>query len=108
MPPPPSSLHKRQLPQVVAVEIEQVEGHQTVLGDLLEAPGPVDPVAGKDRDFFIRDVKLDAVAVELDLVDPAITLRHPLDRGRQRRLDEAGVGALVPIAGCILRWNAMA
>jgi hypothetical protein len=39
-------------------------------------------------------VELDAVAVELDFVDPALTFWHLLDRGRQRQLDEAGVRRL--------------
>ena len=35
------------------------------------------------------EVKLHPVAVELDLVQPAITARHLLDGGCQRRFDEA-------------------
>ena len=37
---------------------------------------------------------LHTVAVELYLVDPAFTGRHPLDRGGARRLNEAGKARL--------------
>jgi hypothetical protein len=40
------------------------------------------------------DVQLDAVAVELDLVNPAIAGRHLVARGRQRGFDETGEGRL--------------
>ena len=37
---------------------------------------------------------LDAVAVELDFVEPTLAGRHFFDRRRQRRLDEARKGTL--------------
>jgi hypothetical protein len=36
-------------------------------------------------------VNLDAVAIELDFVEPTVAVGHLLDRGGQRRLDEARV-----------------
>src|SRR5207248_1206271 len=42
-------------------------------------------------DHAVLDVDLRPVAVELDLVNPARAARHFIDRGRQRRLDEARV-----------------
>ena len=62
--------------------------------DLAEAPGPVVAAAGEDLDGIVMDVQLHAVAVELDLVDPAIAGWHFLDRRRQRGLDESGEGRL--------------
>ena len=124
------ALDQRQLPQVVAVEIEQVEGdhhdlggpalqlvlqHREiggavggrhhdlavddrraradvpgVVGDLLEAVGPVVAAAGEDLHGLVGEMDLDPVAVELDLVNPALAGRHLLDRCRQRGFDEAG------------------
>ena len=64
--------------------------------DLLEALGPVVAAAGVDRHGFMDEMQLHPVAVELDLMDPAFAFRHLVDRRRQRRLDEAGVGRLDP------------
>ena len=61
-----------------------------VVGDLLEAVGPVVAAPGEDLDRLVGQVDLDPVAVELDFVDPARSGRHLVDRGRQGRLDEAG------------------
>ena len=63
---------------------------QASCGDLLEAVGPVVAAPGEDLDRLVGQVDLDAVAVELDFVNPALAGRHLLDRGRQGRLDEAG------------------
>ena len=63
-----------------------------VVGDLLEAVGPVVAPAGEYLDGLVGQMDLDAVAVELDLVDPARAGRHLLDRRCQRRLDEAREG----------------
>jgi hypothetical protein len=135
---------QRQLLQVIAVEIEQVEGDQHdhvgpslqfvlqhreirgaiygrhhdfavddggagadvpgVVGDLPDALGPVVAAPGEDLDRFIGEVHLDAIAVELDLVDPAIAAGYAADRGRQRRLDKSGERrALTPIAAGFFR-----
>src|SRR5438309_11317628 len=61
---------------------------------LLEAPGPVIAAASEYLDVVIVDVQLDAVAVEFDLVNPTVTGRHLVARGRQRGLDESGEGRL--------------
>jgi hypothetical protein len=60
--------------------------------DLAEAPGPVIAPASEHLDGVVVDVELDAIAVELDFMDPALAGRHFLDRGGQRRLDESGEG----------------
>jgi hypothetical protein len=65
-----------------------------VVTKLAEAPGPVITPPGEYLDGVVMDVELDAIAVELDLVDPAIAARHSVDRTRQRRLDESGEGRL--------------
>jgi hypothetical protein len=57
-----------------------------IVGNFFEASGPVIAVAGKDLGGVVMDMKLNAIAVELDLVDPAIAGRHFIDRGRQRWL----------------------
>ena len=44
--------------------------------DLAEAPGPVVTAAGKDLDGVVVDVELDAIAVELDFMDPPIAGRR--------------------------------
>ena len=128
------ALDQRQLPQIVAVEIEQIEGDHhdlgrlalqlvlqhrevggavggghddlavddrragadvpSIVGDLLEALGPVVAAPGEDLDRLVGEMDLDPVAVELDLVDPAVAGRHLLDRCRQRGFDEAGKGGL--------------
>jgi hypothetical protein len=40
--------------------------------DLAEAPGPVIAAAGEYLDRVVKDVELDTLTVELDLMDPAI------------------------------------
>ena len=123
-------LEQRHLPDIAAVQIEQIEGDQNdagrltlelvlqdrevggaiggrhhdlavddggacldvpgVMGDLLEPMRPVVTAPGEYLHRLVGEVDLDPVAVELDFVDPARSGRHPLDRGRQGRLDEAG------------------
>ena len=78
-----------------------------VVGDLLEAFGPVVAAAGEDLDGLVGEVDLDAVAVELDLVDPALAGRHLLDRRASAGSMKPGRGALTPIAAGFLRWKAM-
>jgi hypothetical protein len=46
--------------------------------------------AGEHGDRLIGEMHLDAVAVELDLMDPAFAGRHAVDRRRQGWLDESG------------------
>jgi len=48
----------------------------------------------KNLDRLVHQVNLDAVAVELDLMNPALAGWHAVDRGCQGRLDEAGEGCL--------------
>jgi hypothetical protein len=49
---------------------------------------------GEHLDLSVGEVNVDAVAIELDLVDPPIAARSFLDRGCQRRLNETGEGRL--------------
>jgi hypothetical protein len=51
-----------------------------IVSDLSEALGPVIAAAGENFDGLIDQMHLDPVAVELDLVNPARTDRHSLDR----------------------------
>jgi len=51
-----------------------------VVGDLLEAIGPVVTAAGEDLHGFVRQMDLDAVAIELDFMNPSRSGRHLLDR----------------------------
>ena len=48
-----------------------------VVGDLPEALGPVVAAPGEDLDGLVGEMDLDAVAVELDLVNPALAGRAP-------------------------------
>jgi hypothetical protein len=63
----------------------------SVIGDLLEALGPIVATPGQYLDAFVGEVDLDPVAVELDLVDPAFAAWDALDRGRERRFNEARI-----------------
>jgi hypothetical protein len=67
---------------------------ERIAGDLLEPAGPVVAAASENRGALVGDVELDAVAVELDLMDPPLAFRHLVNRRRQGRLDEAGEGRL--------------
>jgi hypothetical protein len=58
----------------------------------LKTLGPIVAAAGENLDGLVHQVNLDAVAVEFDLMDPAIAGRHFLDRRRQCRFDESGEG----------------
>jgi hypothetical protein len=60
-----------------------------------EAVGPVEALAREAGRLAVLDVDLDAVAVQLDLVDPAGAVRGPLRPARQLRLDEAWRGRLL-------------
>ena len=74
-----------------------------IVGDLLEAVGPVVAPPGEDLGRLVGQMDLDPVAVELDFVNPALSGRHLLDRGCQGRFDEAGQGAFTPMAAGFLR-----
>ena len=56
--------------------------------DGAELVGPVQPFAGQQRHVAILDPQLHAIAVELDLVAPAVRIRRPLDGGAKLRRDE--------------------
>jgi hypothetical protein len=58
-------------------------------GDLLEAVGPIVAAPGEHLDLGVGEMDLDAIAVELDLVDPAIAAGRLVDRGCKRGLDKA-------------------
>lgn len=62
--------------------------------DFAKASGPIIAASGENLDRIIVDMELDAIAIELDLMDPAVAGRHLLDRRRQRGLDETGEGRL--------------
>jgi hypothetical protein len=64
-------------------------------------------VPREDPDVLVGDVKLDAVAVELDLVNPAVAARDLLDGEARAGSTKPGNGALIPMAAGFLRWNAM-
>lgn len=74
-----------------------------IVGDLAEAFGPVMPAPGEYLHLGVGPMHLDAVTVELDLVDPALTGRNLLNRCRQRASMEPGSGALLPIFSGFLR-----
>ena len=59
-----------------------------LLRDGAELVGPVQPLAGLQRRLAVLDPQLHAIAVELDLVAPAVAARRPLDRGAELRRDE--------------------
>jgi hypothetical protein len=78
----------------------------SVIGDLAKTVRAIMAAPGENLDCPVGDVELDAVTVEIDLVDLPLTSRHRLDLGRQCRLDEARVGALMPSAAGFRRRNA--
>jgi hypothetical protein len=50
-----------------------------IVGDLPEMFGPIVAATGENLDWLVPQVNLDAVAVELDLVDLLIAGWHLLD-----------------------------
>ena len=60
----------------------------------LDCPAQLVAAAGEYFHLALVDMKLDAVAVELDFVNPARTVWEPLNRRCQGRLDEAGPDGL--------------
>src|SRR5262249_16683422 len=60
--------------------------HRNRLGDLFEAMGPVELLARQKTHPPMIEPRLDAVAVELDLVNPIPTpWRHAVQRGKAWR-----------------------
>lgn len=55
---------------------------------------PIMAAPGEDRRRLVGQMDLNTVAVEFDFVNPAGPRRHPVDRGCQGGLDEAGQGRL--------------
>jgi hypothetical protein len=49
---------------------------------------------GKHHDRSVSEVDLNTIAVEFDLLNPALAGRHLLDRRCQLRFDEARAGSL--------------
>jgi hypothetical protein len=74
---------------------------QASCATLLETLGPIVAAAGEDLDRFVYQVNLDAVTIELHLVNPAIAGGHFLGRRRQRGLDESGEGRLHADRRCL-------
>ena len=65
-----------------------------IIGNLAEAVRPIVAPPGKNFNGLVNDVDLNAVAIELDLVQPAVAAGHLLDRRCQCRLDKARVEGL--------------
>ena len=62
-------------------------------GDRLEFVGPVEALARVEHSIAVFDPQLHAVAVELDLMAPALAARRPLDHRAKLRRDEVGHGS---------------
>jgi hypothetical protein len=75
--------------------------------DFLEAVGPVVAAASKHLNRRVRDVDLNAVAVEFDFVYPAVTGRYVAYRRCKGRRNETGKWSLEPVAGGLARRWAM-
>jgi hypothetical protein len=58
-------------------------------GDFLKAVGPIVPASREDLYLGVGEMDLNAVSVELDLMNPALTARRFRDRCGESRLDEA-------------------
>src|SRR5690606_29694116 len=63
------------------------------LPDRRETLGPVEQVAGHDPDLIVVKIDAYAVAVPLDLMEPALAFRYAPDEGRQEGSDHARDGA---------------
>jgi hypothetical protein len=63
---------------------------------------------GENLHLRVCEMDLHSIAVEFDLMDPALPVRYFLDLRRQGRRYKAGKGALAPIAAGFLRWTATA
>jgi hypothetical protein len=67
-----------------------------IAGDFLKALGPVIAPSREDRHVVVGKLDLDPVAIELDLVDPARTVRYTLGGCGKGRLHKAGQGGFDP------------
>ncbi len=79
------------------------------LGDGGELFSPVEPGAGQQRGMSIFDAKLDAVAIELDLMHPIVAAGRVIHRAAKLGLDEIGqfAGLGQTSGGCFgLQWLA--
>ena len=88
------STEKSVVPSAAGTTISPFHGRRRldvpgIVGDFLETVRPVVSAAGRYLDGLVGQVNLDPVAVELDLMDPALSGRHLRDRRRQGRLDES-------------------
>ena len=84
----------------LAVEREIAAGQlRDRVGDRLEAPGPVERVARQQRDLAVAAAREDAIAVDLDLMQPLIAARRPIDKRRERRRNEIGQWAAFDASG---------
>ena len=63
---------------------------RSLLGNRGKFLGPVETLAGSQRDVAVFDPHLDPIAVELDLVHPVAAGGRIFDRCAQLRLDEIG------------------
>src|SRR4029077_10272308 len=66
----------------------------SVRGNLSKAVRPVIAATGKNLHRRVSEMNLNAVAVELDLVDPPGVGWDPIDRRRQLRFDEPRIRRL--------------
>jgi hypothetical protein len=73
------------------------------VGDFLETVRPITPAPGEDLDGLVGQVDLDAVAVELDLVDPARSGGTLSIEDAKAGSTKPGNGALTPIGSDFLR-----
>src|SRR5207247_1544759 len=62
--------------------------------DLSETVRPIIAASGEHFDGGVPEMDLDAIAVELDLMEPTLAGGHLVNRCRQRRFDEAGIVGL--------------
>ena len=89
-------LQRRKIRDAVVIErsdlaVDQHIGKRLRLpGDGAELFGPVQSLAGVQRDIAILDPQLHAITVELDLVAPAVGIGRAFDRGTKLRRDEIG------------------
>src|SRR5260221_8782125 len=67
--------------------VNRQRGHDG--GDLGEFSRPVETVAGEQGRLAARQPRQDAIAVELDLVQPVVAARRVIDQRRQLRLGRA-------------------
>jgi hypothetical protein len=61
-----------------------------IVGNLSETPGPIVAPASENLDGFVYQVNLDAVAVELDFMNPPLARWYIVNRRCQRGFYESG------------------